>query len=618
MGAFNRGRFGRGAFGIGEEDYVAELTAISRTPSVLLVLTMDSCQRTFGTSPCLATGTPCYNTWSTCTYRSAYLAGPKDYTFGLRESPAPLPGVIVRPYIEEMRYLAQEILPNEALTLNQTFTLVMADERDNDVGVDPYRTSPTQRSAPGGSVGNTAMGTFWTKFLTRNRNYKNRRATIKKGFVTPGFGLGDYQTDFIGVLDNIALDAGGRAKLTVKGLLQLTDTDHPKKTDGRLNAELAVDGASLILSAWSGVDRSVYPPVTQYTATGLLKIESELLSYTGRSLDATTGLTTVTGLARGLHNPDGWGAAAVHAVDAGVQQVVVYEGNPIDLMHSLLNVAGIADADIAVSVFAAQRDTWFPGVIFRGILHQPAKIKTYLNELREQTATSLWQADTQQITLAVIAPLAPGQTYTRIQDAEHAVAKSSEVDDHEERRITRRSIYYDIFAGKGGSGADDFARDALGIDSVAESPTESGEIRWGSPIYSRWIRSSLGGDAYARTLASRTITRFRDGGRAIRFDLELKDEALAMGQIFERVTADVVDFDGQPAVARYQVVRRDRRSHGRIAYTATDTKLQGRYAWVAAAGAPDYDAASAAQREYCFVADANGNMPNGDEPYLIS
>ena len=598
--------------------YAAERAAISRAPVILVTLSLDFCTRTFGTAPCNATGTPCYNTYPTCTFRSAYQITTKDYKFATRGAPNPLPGQIVRPYLEESRYLPQEIVPDEALTLNQSLMLVMADEPDGDIGIDPYRVSPTLRSAPGGSSATAAQGNFWTKLKSRNSNYKNRRVTVKRGFTGAGLAEGDFLTYFTGVLDNIEIDSDGRARLTLKGLLQLTDVDLPKKTDGRLSAAITSGATSFTLAAWTGIDRSSVPAATQYQAAGYIKIDTEILQYTGRSLDTATGITTFTGVTRGLYNPDGWDQAAAHDADAMVQQVEVYEGNPIDLIKSLLNAAGIVDADIDTTGFAAERDDWFPGITFRGILHEPKKIKEYLQELREETLTSLWQGDDQKIKLKFLGPNRPGQSYRLVTDAANIVFQSRKSNDQQPLRITRASFYYDLFAGKSGSETDHFARAAVVIDAAAESVNEYNEIKARKPILSRWIRHTLTGDDYSRIIAARIVRRFRDGSRLITFEVDLKDETLAVGEVFELATSFLVDFNGAAETIRFQVTKKEQVSPGKLRYTALDTRLVGRFAFIAPNGTPDYASATAAQREYAFIADTTTEkMPNGDPPYLI-
>lgn len=585
-----------------------------------MTINLDFCDLTFGTSPCTATGAPCYNTWPTCTLQSVYVTTVgKDYKFCLKDNPTPLPGSIIRPYIRDMIYLGQEILPTDALTLNQKLTLGMADEPDNDVGIDPYRVSPTLRSAPGGSANVAAIGSFWTKLKVRNSNYRNRRVTIKKGFVAPGFLETDYTTYFAGIFDNIVIEGDNKVKITIKGLLQLTDTDFPQKTDGKISADITAGATSFTLTAYTGVDRSGTTPVTLYLSSGYIKIDTEILYYSSLSLDTATGITTFSGLTRGNFNGDGWSIAATHSKDAEVQQTEVFiDQNPIDIMHTLLNKAGIADTDIDTTSINSERDIWFPGVQFRAVLHEPKKIKEYLQELREETLTSLWQGGDQKIKIKYMGPNLPNQAYTQIKDTENIAFQSRNVDDRQEQRITRMTVYYDIFPDKSGGSVDDFARSTTAIDSDIESANGANEKVESDPVYSRWIRSTLGGDDYTRTLATRTIRRFRDGGREAQFICELKDEGLALGEVFELTTSYIVDADGNPKISRYQVTKKEQKSPGQIAYTAVDTKLKANYAYVAANGMPNYMAASTSQRESAFIAGgASNKMSNGDAPYLI-
>lgn len=598
--------------------HTKQVEAITHNPSGIVSIFLDKCIRVFGTSPCLATGAPCYNTWTTCKYKSAYSATVAEYKFCHNDTPNPLPGQIIRPYVKGTRYLAQEILPADALLINQRMDLTMLDELDGDIGIDPYRVSPTLRQAPGGSESITAQGTFWRKLIARNKNYKNRRVYIRRGFIAQGFTEADYRTVFTGVLDNVEVAADGSVKLSATGLLKLTDVDFPQKTDGRLGAALSAGAASLTLSAWSGVDRYGPTPASKYKASGYIKIDDEIMGYGGLSLDVNTGITTISGLSRGLFLDDGWMPAATHDADAMVQQVEYLQGNPIDLIHTLLNYASILDGDIDVGGFAAQRDTWFSGVIFRGILHEPVKIKILLQELREQTLTNLWQGDDQLIHVGSLQPNPPGQPYREINDLANIIYRSRAVNDHEEQRLTRVAIYYNIHPNKSGSDTDHYARAAVVVDADAESSREYAETKARKPILSRWMRSWFGAEDYARITASRMVKRFRDGARTITFDLELKDENLQVAEVFRLSTGVLSDISGAPALTLYQVTKKDQTGPGRMRYTAIETPLNARYAYIAATGGPDYTVANDTQRQRAFIASSvTGKMSNGDDPYLI-
>lgn len=593
--------------------YASEQAALSRAPVTLVTITLDTCSRTFGTLPCAASGAPCYNTLATCKYKAAYLATTREFKFCTAEAPVPLPGQMVRPYLSDERYLSQEILMNEALVLNQRCTLTMIDEPDTDIGIDPYRVSPSLREASSGNEATTAAGTFWRNLLARHRNYKNRPITIKRGFVADGFTEADYQTAFRGVLENIEIASNGSVKIESVGLLKLTDVDYPKKTDGRLFAALTSGATTIVLEAWSGVDTYAVTPSTQYDASGYLRIGDEIIYYASVSFNSTTGYTTFSGVVRGLFQDDGWSAAAAHDAGDAVDQVAYMQGNPIDLMQSLLNKAGIANADINTAGFADVKGTWFTGVIFRGVLWEPIKIKRLLLELREQTATLLWQGDDQKIHIDAIMKRVTGATHTVTDDA-NIVLRSNAVQDQQSQRVTRAALYYDIKAGTKGDETSHFRLGAVAVDKDAED--EFQEVKERAPIYSRWIRSFLTGNDYPRIVASRIVRRFRNGSLVATFESELKDE-YATGEIIELVTSQLLGENGRPSARLFLITRKEQVSPGKFRYKAIDVPSAGRYLIIAPSGHPDYMAATDVEREYGYISSSAGKMSNGDDGYLI-
>ena len=106
-------------------------------PVRLVYLHLDYCGNVFGTSPCLATGTPCFNTWKTCKYLSAFDNVGKTYKYSEVDAALPFKGV--RPYVKSVRLLPTEIKTN--LTVNARVSVTMVDEMDRDIDTDPYLTA---------------------------------------------------------------------------------------------------------------------------------------------------------------------------------------------------------------------------------------------------------------------------------------------------------------------------------------------------------------------------------------------------------------------------------------------------------------------------------------------
>lgn len=597
-----------GPTGAGRKTYGELVKMISRTPSTLVIMTLDYCSRTFGSSPCLATGTKCYNTYPTCKYVSAYNKTTKDYKFTLREKNLPFPGP--RPYLKTEQYLSTEIKPDESVTIDHRVTLEFYDEPDSDIGIDPYVDSRA-----------SVQGTFWRKLKARNSNYKGRLVKIKKGFIYPGFVEGDYVDYFLGVIDNIEI-VGAIAKVTIKGLLQTTNEEYPKSCDGTIKTAINSGATSFI---------AVEKPnsTTQYSATGYVSVESgsgvpEIIYYTSRSYDSGTGETTFSSLTRGQYTSLGWQAATDHAADRKIQQVIVYDSeNIVDVAKSILNAVGISDTYIDTAQFTSEKNTWLSWATTTRILHKPKKAKEYLKEIKEQFLLSIWQGEDLKVKMKYLGPKPPNETYYTINDAENIIHQSISVDDNNASRVTRVIFYYGQLPDTDGSDAKDFAGVTITVDANAESANEYNEKKE-KVIYGTWIQ----GDTLAGTTSGKILSRFRDGVSVVPFDVELKDASgdpvyapetyLKVGDIFELTTDTLQGIDGTAVTKRYQVTKKEQKSPGRFALKAMDTKIGvGRWGFIAPAGTPNYETASSEQREYAFICDGTGLMSDGESGYKI-
>ncbi len=112
----------------GQEDMTRQQITVVR-------MTLGFCALTFGQGACTATGRACYNTYPTCKDRANFDATEKTYVFSSAEAPLPFPGP--RPYVTDVRYVPTEIKDN--FTVSGRVNISLADEPDDDVGIDPYR-----------------------------------------------------------------------------------------------------------------------------------------------------------------------------------------------------------------------------------------------------------------------------------------------------------------------------------------------------------------------------------------------------------------------------------------------------------------------------------------------
>lgn len=195
--------------------YSAKLNSISRIKINIVKLIMDSCDLTFGVSPCTATGIECYNTFPTCGDQPNYDKVTKEYEF----IDADLPLSIINnfygkhPLIKMLQVIPSEIKDGE--TIVRRLKIQFYDDKNaNDFGIDPY-------------VENRAsvQGSFWKKFIARNKNYKGRIIELREGF--NDVAENDFELKFAGRIDNISIDKGVVTLEAVDLLRALKDIKYP-------------------------------------------------------------------------------------------------------------------------------------------------------------------------------------------------------------------------------------------------------------------------------------------------------------------------------------------------------------------------------------------------------
>lgn len=565
--------------------YDGQLSSISRTPITLVVITLDFCGRTFGVSPCLATGTPCYNTFPTCKYKSAYLKTTKDYKFTSANAPLPFKGN-ERPYLKSVRYLPTEIKDN--LTINARVSLEFYDEPDTDVGIDPY---VSQRQS--------VQGTFWKKLLARNRNYKGREVKIYEGFL--GLNENEFQQKWIGIIDNISI--GDSVKIETKDLLKkLSDIEVPPKLDIKLVVNINETATEVTLTTVDGLD----------SPTGYIRLKDEIIYYTG--VNANT--KQLTGLQRGYFGT----VATSHNANDKVQKVRYYApANPFDILEEmLLSDAGISTSYVDTTAFDYWRD--WPGneINFSAIISEPTKLDKLYFEIVDLIDCKSWIGEDLKITIRRNMPNEPDRPYFVITDTANIIHDSASVDLNEKSRFTRILLYWDkTVLGK----IDDvnaYKRLDVAIDADAESVNEYNEVVE-KKIFCRWLRGGYIQEELLSQFVKNTITRQlfrqRNAQPLITIDVELKDSDIKTGSYCKVTTDELLNIDGTELNNRiFQVVKRDFKG-SKINLRLLKVPSE-RFCFIAPNNTPDYDSADDAQREYGFITDNNG-LINGESGYYI-
>ena len=190
----------------------------SRTRLDYLKIKLDYCGNTFGISPCTATGTKCYNTFFTCSDQSNFTKTTKNYTYINSDITTSIASSYfpARPLLKSINDLPTEI--KETDTVTKRLKVTLADEPDDDYGIDPY---PSTRS--------TKQGTYWKKWLARNPNYKGRIVELYEGY--NGLDVADFEMKFAGIIESITY---GNYSITIECtdlLSKLSNIKYPLKSD---------------------------------------------------------------------------------------------------------------------------------------------------------------------------------------------------------------------------------------------------------------------------------------------------------------------------------------------------------------------------------------------------
>jgi len=640
-------------------DFEQTRSALCRRVAWLVKLRLDYCGRTFGVSPCAATGTPCYYTFATCKDLAHFNRGTRDYLFCPADGPRVADAL---PLLAEVRAVPTEIRPEDSVTRRARVTLDFFDD------------SPLPLCNPDRTVTNAeTAGSFFKNLLARNPNLEGRAAEIWQGF--EGLAVDEWRLSFRGVIDSYEL-AEGKARVVVKDQLALLDTSLPPRQSS--------DNA--LTAAYNGGATMAVTNAAQFEAPGTVRVEDEYINFSSATSTELTGCV-----------PARYGSAAVnHVKGKAVRQVAVFadpatgDGLPPDELFlrllvteggldplamatvdrgaalsasissgasalpltsladlpetgvvriddELIRFAGRSGAGLAVTERGAfgtaaashasgaavaptqlsdELGRWLAGTSYRRFVERGSELKGLVNELRAQTLTHLWQGEDSTIRAKCVAPPFYTDAPAALDDDRSFLAGSASWEPGGDLRATRVVVHYAPAAPDPGERPEDYNGLLAVVDAEVESAAMFGRASE-REVYAGWVWR----EPEAMLLATRYLIRYRSGAGLFHFALELKDDGVQVGD-FVRVTSDaLVGPDGGPRPgALFEVLKKQRRGDNRLEFTAIDTRLDRRYPLIAPAGlTADYDDATDAEREiYGFVGDAANRVgAAGDDGYYI-
>lgn len=563
-------------------------------PVEIVEIIQPLCSRTFGVSPCNATGDACWNTDRTCKFLSA-LDLSKSLTLRfvnddvyewqdnntnlLTENGNTLTTEAGDPFLID--YIYQPALAIPAMQNYQTAPTVLnvasgsrnksplgyravsnvriKDFPWNDVGTDPYVS--TRAYDP------DQIGSFWSKWLARNPYHIGYTLNIYEGLIGQPLSA---MTQREYVIEKI--DAGRNGvSITAKDILRkITDTNltAPYLSRGELASNITNVATAMTVA---GATLSDYP------ATGYVRINSEVIQYAQR-YETTGGNIYFDGLTRGLAGT----TAAAQSQNDRVQRVIYYNATPFhEILYDLLvNWGGIPAKYINFTDWATAKTTYRPDYNFTAWITDPDKIEELLAEVCLQAVSNLWWDE--RVQKILMEPVRPQPSPTLLTDDDAIVAGSFSIEEKPEERASQTHVYYlQRTPIPSVTEKSNYSRVSVYID-VLKQVQYGGEpqIR---ELFCRFISTQ----AIANSLAQTYLDRFSDVRKEITFDLSAKDAAnIWTGSVVQIRHYLDVDFTGAPRDGEWLITSAEVARNGlTYRFTAEDNEKGGViWSWLTDAG----------------------------------
>jgi hypothetical protein len=372
--------------------YAAQSQKYGKQAVQIVELYLDTCSLTYGVAPCTGaigvTGTQkCFNTRATCQSAANYARTSKVYRFSTTrvdgiQQPGDGPTF---PTLLSVKSAPTVLTPGKGLGIRSSLSISIADHPWTDSGIDKYQ----------GTRGYDAdlRGSFWGKFVTRNRYYENRRIDVLTGFLNDdgSYDVANFKRRTY-IITKISGPTGGNVSIEAKDPLRLADGEKakwPKASQAILS--VPVDELATSISI-TDPEQSI----TEWWNLGqrYIRCEDEIMRATGIAGLATTTpvLTVVRGSMPTWYNFS-LNIAYPHELDASLQPCHLFDDAPVyDIVYFLLNsVAGIDPVYLPLSEWtAAIEDEGFQYLRFNALLIEPVDVKTLLTEITELSVLIWW------------------------------------------------------------------------------------------------------------------------------------------------------------------------------------------------------------------------------------
>lgn len=550
------------------------------------------CTRTHGSAPCTATGTPCYKTRSTCQDPENFELGELSLFFSR--------GHVAERGVEGADYIIPSLLSVSTSPTKINFaggdpdaqglgnralaTVTFADHPHSDRVVDPYVDSR------GGNP--LEQGSFWGKWAARNKYRNNIEFIVYEGYLGQALSEMSSRTFFADKLDG---PRGGQYTITGRDILarlEARKAQCPVQSPGVLYADITASQTSLEVA--NAVE-------AEYPASGTLRINDEVMTYTGRATSAN-GIE-FTGVTRGTDDT----VAEAHSFDDTVQECVRFDDVTVNEALTVLIRDYGSVPDTWLDDWSGELDAYLGFYRLTRLITEPEDVIDLVSEIQEQCLCFLWWDERAKLVKAgVVRALL--EVPTQLTDAGNIVAGSFSKVEKPRERASQVWLSYDEKDPLNPSDkASAFHFTLVNADAASEETEQHGEpqIR---KIFSRWFVS----ENLAFNTTTKILRGYRDPPFEIKFRLHAKDRALWVGDFVAVSHFDDQDEDGLPRNSRWIIVSAEEVEPGHeIEYVCREVAYLGSFNTIQAPGAADYNPATEYTGRPMFIGDSSGLLSDG-------
>jgi hypothetical protein len=595
------------------------------------------------------TANACFKTRSTCQFSQAYGIGTKTDRFFESTEDALELGLEGYPLLRKkgVKTDPTRLNPGRGIGVRAELTVNLDDTRHHDRGTDPYATSRTYDAM--------TQGTFWGKWLARNKYYTGRTVRLYDGFLTgAGYSAANFRVreyiitkidrtkkgvtfkcgDILQKLETAMAPPPSNVYLT--GDITDSQTTIGIDTTGEVVFPLVrADGSVEYIEPFAGTlpfyradGSSSFIPLTVdnelpfYRADGsydpipliatefpigdtiTVRIGSELIT-------GTVAAGELTGCTRGARGS----VAAAHVTGDTVQKCIVLDDDlPTDALTLQFTYAGI-QSYINTAGWTEQADKWLGLSLLNGVISTPTKVTKNVERICVQGTVYPWWDDfTQQIELLAIAPQAELSTLPVYTDELNIIEDSVSTEANMREQITQMLVWYDKINEAEDNSANNMALVYPVYDSGAES-AEQWDLSRTEQIECEFVKSA----GHASAIGNRTLNRLRDGEQVIKFQTDIKEPLKTGGEFVINSDASQ-NADGSQESVRMQVVEMSELDGGKMYYEAIKSAFQAtRYAYIAVnTVSATYTLATDEERiDNAFICNNLGFMADGTEGYKV-